>query len=72
MMVYHPIKFDCKRIGSSVVAEKVIVDFMSSHYDLDLEDSKPIFSHDTLAHCITISNLVTKGSAVQKYPPDRH
>ena len=32
--------------------ETVILDYMSPHYDpeLELEDSKPIFLHDTLAH----------------------
>ena len=47
------------------MVETVISDYMSPHCDLELEDSKPIFLHDTLAHrLITIQSLVTKGSAV--------
>ena len=47
----QPIKFGCKRIRSSVDrVETVISDCMSPHCDLDCEDSKLIFSHDTLAH----------------------
>ena len=51
MVMYHPIKFGCKKISSSVdMVKKVILDYMSSHCDPELEDSKPIFLHDTLAH----------------------
>ena len=51
MMMYHPINFGCKKISSSVdMVETVISAYMSPHCDLELEDSKPIFSHDTLAH----------------------
>ena len=51
MMMYHPLKFDCKKIGSSVdMVETVTFDYISPHYDLDFEDSKPIFVHNTLAH----------------------
>ena len=49
--MYHPIKVGCKKISSSVdMVETVTFDYMSPHYDLDLEDNKPIFLHDTLAH----------------------
>ena len=47
MMMYHPIKSGYKKISSS--AETVISDYMSPHCDPELEDSKPIFLHDTLA-----------------------
>ena len=51
MMMYHPIKFGCKRISSSVaMVETVISNYMSPHCDLELEDSKPVFMHNTLAH----------------------
>ena len=50
-MMYHPIKFGCKKISSSVdMVETVIFDHISPNCGLDLENSKPIFSHDTLAH----------------------
>ena len=51
MMTHHPIKFGRKKIGSSTdMVETVISDYMSPHCDLELEDSKPIFLHDTLAN----------------------
>ena len=51
MMMYHPIKCSCKKISSTVdMVETVILDYMSPHYDPELEGSKPIFLHDTLAH----------------------
>ena len=50
-MMYHPIKFGYKKISSSVdMVETVIIHYMSPQCDLDLEDSKPIVLHDTLAH----------------------
>ena len=51
MMMYYPIKFGCKTISSSVnMVETVIPDEMSPHYNPELEDSKPIFLHDTLVN----------------------
>ena len=51
MIMYHPIKFGCRKISSSVdIAETVTYDYMSSHFDLDLEDSKQIFLEDNLTH----------------------
>ena len=44
--MYHPIKFGCKKISSSAD----IVDTVIVIGDPELEDSKPIFLHDTLAH----------------------
>ena len=32
------------------MVETVITDYMSPHCDLDLDDGKPIFLNDTLAH----------------------
>ena len=49
MMMYHPIKFGCKKISSSVdKVETVVCNHMSPH--CDPEDSEPIFLHDILAH----------------------
>ena len=49
--MYHQIKFGCKNISSSANMEAaVIFNQMSPHCDPELEDSKPIFLHDTLAH----------------------
>ena len=49
--MYHPIKFGCKKISSSAdIVETVISDQMSPHCDPELEDSKPIFFRDNLAH----------------------
>ena len=48
--MYHPIKCGCKKISSSVdMVETVILNCMSPHCDPQLEDSKPIFLHDTSA-----------------------
>ena len=50
-MMYHPIRCGCKKISSSVdVVGTVIFDYMSPHCGPDLEDSKPIFLHGTLAN----------------------
>ena len=50
-MMYHPIKFGCKKISSTVdMVRTVISDYLSPHCDLDHEDSEPIFLQDTLAH----------------------
>ena len=51
MTMYHPTKFGCKKISSLVdTVETVRFDYMSPHLDLHLENSKPIFLHNTLAH----------------------
>ena len=68
--MYHSIKFGRRRINSSVcTVETVIFDCITPHSDLDFEDSKLIFPHDTLAHdaaSITVPSLVKTGSAVEK------
>ena len=51
MMMNHPIKGGCEKISSSGdMIETVRLDYMSPHYDPELEDSKPTFLYDTLAH----------------------
>ena len=51
MMMYHPIKFGCKKISSSPdMVETVIFEQMSPYRDPELEDIKANFWHDTLAH----------------------
>ena len=43
MTTYHPRKFGCKKISSSVdMVETDIFDYIGPHCDLDQEDSKPI------------------------------
>ena len=67
-MLYHPIRFGCKKISSSVdMVEKVISDYVSSHCDREPEDSKSVFLqwHSGSWWLITIPCLVTKGSAVE-------
>ena len=61
------VKPSCKRISSSE-DRKSYFDYMILHYDLDLADSKPIFfeRHSGSRWCITIPNLLVKGSVVQK------
>ena len=69
-MMYHPIKFGCKKISSSAdMVETVTFDQMSPHCDLHLEDSKPIFLHDTLAHNVAwpLPSLVTEDSAAAEW-----
>ena len=59
MMMYHPIKCGCEKISSSAdMVETVILDYMSIQYDPELEDSKSIFLHDTMAHDDTSSYQV--------------
>ena len=51
MVMHHHIKFGYQKISSLAdMVETVIYDYMSPHCDPELEDSKPIFLHDTLAH----------------------
>ena len=75
MMMYHPIKFGCKKIGSSAdMVQTVVFDQMSPHCDPELEDSKPIFLHDTLAHDVTAlyQAWLQKVQKLRKYRPDEH
>ena len=73
MMMYHPIKFGCKKISSEAdMVETVISDQMSPQCDPELEDSKPIFSHDTLAHHVALPYQVwlQKVQQLTRYHPD--
>ena len=46
-----PSKLGCKKISSSAhMMETVIFDQLSPHGDPELEDRKPVFLHDILAH----------------------
>ena len=46
--------------------ETVILDYMSPHCDLELEDSKPIFLCDTLSNDDAVPSLVTEGLVVEE------
>ena len=72
--MHHPIKFGCKKISSSVdMVETVLFDYMSPHCDLDPEDSKLIFSQDTLA-CDDVSPYqvwLQKVRQLKRYCPEK-
>ena len=74
-MIYQQIKFGCKKISSSAdMVETVIFDQMSPSCDPELEDSKPVFLHDTLAHNAASSYQVwlQKIQQLRRYPPDEY
>ena len=49
MMLYYKTKFGCKQTSSLEDIVKIVVfDHISPCGDLDIEDSEPIFPHDTL------------------------
>ena len=50
------------------MVDTVIFDYMNPHCDLDLEDSKPIFLHDTLAHDDASSYQVWLQKVKKKIP----
>ena len=53
--MYHRIKSGYKKISSSAdMIEAVIFDQMSSHCDPELEDRKPVFLCDILAHEVAL------------------
>ena len=75
MMMYLPIKFGCQKISSSAdMVETVISDKMSPRCDPELEDSKPIFLHDTLVHDDASPYQVWLQNVQQlrRYRPDEH
>ena len=75
MMTYHQIKFGCKKINSSAdIVETVISDQMSPHCDPELEESKPIFLYDTLAHDFASSYQVwlQKVQQLRRHCLDEH
>ena len=74
-MMYHQIKYACKKISSSVdMAETVIPDYMSPQCDPELEDSKTIFLHDTLTHdeASPYQVWLQKVQQLMRYHPDEH
>ena len=56
------------------MVERVILGYMSHHYDPELEDSKPIFLHSTLAHDDASPHQVwlQKVQQLRRYRPDEH
>ena len=75
MMMYHPIKFDCRKINISVnIVETVILDYTSPHCDLKLEDGEPVLLHDTLAHDVASPYQVWSQNVLwfRKYHLDKH
>ena len=51
MMLYYQTKFGCKQTSSlEDIVKQSYFHHISSHYDLDIEDSEQIFLHDTLPH----------------------
>ena len=74
-MMYHQIKYGCKKLSSSVdMVETVLLDYMSPQYDFELEDSKPIFLHDTLAHndASPYQVQLQKVQQLRRYAQDEH
>ena len=71
----HLIIFGCKKASSSAdMVETVIFDQMSPHRDPELEDSKPIFLHDTLAYNVASPYQVwlQKVQQLRRFHPDKH
>ena len=64
-MMYHPIKFGCKKISSSAdTAKTVTFDQMSPHCDWTWRQQTNLLArHSGPWWCITIPSLVTEGSA---------
>ena len=64
-----------KKIRSSVdMTETVILDYKSSHYDPELEDSKPVFLHGTLApdDASPYQIWLQKVQQLRRYRPAEH
>ena len=55
MILYYHIKFGCKQTSSleDMVQTIIYFDYISPCCDLDIEDSEPIFLHDTSPHDYT-------------------
>ena len=73
--MYHSIKFGYKKISSSAdMVETVICGQMSPYCDPELEDSKPIFLHDTFAHDVASPYRVwlQKVQQLKRYHSDGH
>ena len=56
------------------MVETVTFDHKSLHCDLDLDDSKPIFLHDNLAHddASPYQVWLQKVQQLRRYPPNEH
>ena len=70
-----PSKFGCKKISSSAdMVETVTFDQTSPHCDPELQDRKPIFLHDILAHYVASPYQVwlQKVQQQRKYHPDEN
>ena len=50
MMLYYQTKFGSKQTSSLEDIVKIVTFFLSPCCDLDIEDSEPVFVHDTLPH----------------------
>ena len=73
MMMYHPLKFGCKKIsGSADMVETV--DQMSPPFNPELEESKPVFLHYTWVHDIASPYQVwlKKIQQLRRCSPDEH
>ena len=73
--MYYPIKFGCKKTSSSAdMVETAIFDQVSPHCDPELENSKPVFLHDTLAHddASLYQIWLQKVQQLTRYHPDEH
>ena len=54
-IMYHPLKFNCKKISSSVdMVEIIIFSYMSTHSDLDLEKAMMIHRHIIVCVCVLL------------------
>ena len=74
MMVYCLITFGCKKISNSVDMVEKVISEMCPHCDLELEDSKPIFLHDTLANddASPYQVWLQQVQQLRRYCPDEH
>ena len=75
MMMYHIINFGCKTISKSVnMVETVIFGYIDPNCDLELEDSKSVFLHDTLAHddASPYQVKLQKDQQLRRYCQDEH
>ena len=75
MMMYHSIKCGGKKISSSVdMVETVILDYMSHYYDPELEERKPVFLRNILAHndASPCKVRLQKVKQLMRYRPDEH
>ena len=73
--MYYQIKCGCKKINSSAdMVETVTSDNMNPHCNPELEDSKPIFLHNTLAHddATPFQVWLQKIQQLRRYPPDEY